>query len=131
MWPLGHEVPRAGSPRSTLRGQDPTTTTPASVYQQAARLNKFIEFLKGVRAEKAEKAAGEAKKAEAKATAKAKAEATAAEVLSKKVEPTFASLEEALEAGQECKKCLPTTKGTKGCRACMGEWFEMIRIRKT
>ena len=94
---------------------------PSSVSQQAARLNKFIEFLKGVRAEKAE----------AKAKAKAKAEATAAEVLSKKVEPTFATLEEALEAGHECKKCLPTTKGTKGCRACMGEWFEMIRIRKT
>ena len=24
---------------------------------------------------------------------------------------------------------LATTKGTKGCRACMGKWFEEIRLR--
>ena len=89
------------------------------------------EFLRKQRADEAEKAANEAKKAEAKAKAKARAEARAAEVLDKKVEPTWATLEEALEAGQACKKCLPTTKATKGCRACMGEWFEMIRLRKS
>ena len=39
------------------------------------------------------------------------------------------SLEAALVAGPACKKCLPTQMGTKGCRACMGVWFEHIRQR--
>ena len=38
---------------------------------------------------------------------------------------------EALAAGLECKKCIATKKGTKGCRTCMGEWFEHIRMRKS
>ena len=104
-------------------------TPPATVKEQAARLNKFIENLKAARAQEAEKAASEVKKAEAKARAKAKASARAAEALAKRVEPTFATLEEALEAAQECKKCLPTKACTKGCRTCMGEWFEHIRQR--
>ena len=94
-----------------------------------ARLNKFIEFLKGARADDAEKASSEAKKKEAKAKAKAKASASAAEVRRKKVEPQFETLEEALEAAQKCTKCLPTRAATKGCRTCMGEWFEEIRQR--
>jgi len=39
---------------------------------------------------------------------------------------------EACEAGAFlCTKCLPTKSGTKGCRVCMGEWFERIRMRKS
>ena len=41
------------------------------------------------------------------------------------------TLEEALQAGLRCTKCVATTKGTKGCRACVGEWFEGIRLRAT
>ena len=45
----------------------------------------------------------------------------------KNPEPTFATLEEALTAAHKCTKCLPTKALTKGCRQCMGEWFEHIR----
>ena len=39
---------------------------------------------------------------------------------------------EALDAGAFlCTKCLPTKSGTNGRRACMGEWFEKIRMRKS
>ena len=33
----------------------------------------------------------------------------------KGVEPVWASLEEALEAAQNCNKCINTIRGTKGC----------------
>ena len=121
--------PRGTSSRLSEKHASRAGSPPASVSQQGARLNKFIEFLKGARAGEAEKAANEAKKAEGKAKAKARAEARAAEVLSKKVEPQFDTLDEALEAAQKCKKCLPTRAATKGCRTCMGEWFEEIRQR--
>ena len=42
-------------------------------------------------------------------------------------EPVFATLEEALAAAFKCTKCLVTKALTKGCRQCMGEWFEEIR----
>ena len=102
---------------------------PASLTQQTARLNKLIEFLKGARADEAARAANEDKKAKAKAKAKANAEASAAAVLSKKVEPHFDTLEQALEAAHACKKCLMAKALTKGCRTCMGDWFEEIRQR--
>ena len=44
----------------------------------------------------------------------------------KAIEKTF---EDALKAGLECTKRLPTKKLTKGCRSCMGEHFEHIRQR--
>jgi hypothetical protein len=41
-----------------------------------------------------------------------------------------ATFEIALEAGQNCKKCVVTKKGTKGCAKCMGPfWFDQIRTR--
>jgi hypothetical protein len=45
-------------------------------------------------------------------------------------EPEHGSLEDALEAALLCSKCLPTKAGTKGCRVCMGEYFEHIRQRR-
>ena len=45
--------------------------------------------------------------------AKAKPKGQAAKKLSD--EPTFESLEDALAVAQECSKCMPTLKGTKGC----------------
>ena len=102
---------------------------PASIADMVTRTNYFIEQLKqagkkGLERENKAKAKAEAK-AQAKAQAKAKAEAR----VRKQVEPVFASLEEALEAAKQCKKCLPTKFGTKGCRACMGEHFEQIRLK--
>ena len=46
-------------------------------------------------------------------------------------EPVHASFEEAQHAALVCPKCLPTKAGTKGCRACMGDDFEVIRQRKS
>ena len=67
-------------------------------------------------------------KAEGKAEAKKRAQSEATKT-PKQIEPVFANLEEALEAAHSCNKCLPTKAGTKGCRACMGEFFEQIRQR--
>ena len=36
------------------------------------------------------------------------------------------TLEEALAAGLRCTKCVATKQSTKGCKACMGKWFEAI-----
>ena len=44
-------------------------------------------------------------------------------------EPQWATLEEALDAGLKCSKCLRTKQGAKGCRACMRAWFEHIRMK--
>ena len=46
-------------------------------------------------------------------------------------EPAHETLEEALFAVSVCTKCLPTKAGTKGCRVCMGDFFEAIRQRKS
>ena len=40
----------------------------------------------------------------------------------KNVEPVFKDLSQALEAGLLCTKCIVTKQGTKGCRACMGDF---------
>ena len=104
---------------------------PASIKFQTDRVNNFIQKIKDARTTRDEKAASEAKKAEGKAKAKARLRTSATKLLAEIVEPVFETLEEALEAAQKCKKCLPTKKGTKGCRTCMGEWFEEIRLRKT
>jgi len=45
-------------------------------------------------------------------------------------ELVHASLEEAMFAAIACTKCVPSAKGIKGCRSCMGELFETIRQRK-
>ena len=104
---------------------------PPSIKFQTDRVNNFIQKLKDARTTRDEKAASEAKKAEGKAKAKARLRTSATKLLAEIVEPVFETLEDALEAAQKCKKCLPTKKGTKGCRTCMGEWFEEIRLRKT
>jgi hypothetical protein len=44
-------------------------------------------------------------------------------------EPKHDSFEHALAAGHACTKCIQTKAGTKGCRACMGDWFEEIRLK--
>ena len=44
-------------------------------------------------------------------------------------EPVWETFELALEAGSKCHKCTARLHGTKGCRACMGHWFEEIRRR--
>ena len=80
-----------------------------------ARANQFIMALKHEAAKEAEEKA--APKAKAKASIKPRTD----------IEPKWDTLEQALAAAQDCKKCMPTLKGTKGCRACMGEFFEMIR----
>ena len=64
------------------------------------------------------------KSAQGKPVAEAKAKAKAY----KNVEPVFESLDLALQAGLLCTKCIVTKQGTKGCRACMGEYFEEIRL---
>ena len=86
----------------------------------------FIDKLKHARAERDEKDEREKAKADKK---KADQDTSIFELLSKNPEPTFDTLEEALEAGKACKKCGPRISGYKGCRACMGEWFENIRLK--
>ena len=44
-------------------------------------------------------------------------------------QPSDKDLDQALEAGLLCTKCIATKQGTKGCRACMGDFFEEIRLR--
>eukprot|EP00959_Pyramimonas_sp_CCMP1952_P258327 5399773-Pyramimonas_sp.AAC.1 len=44
-------------------------------------------------------------------------------------EPKSATHEEASASAQLCTKCLPRKDGPKGCRACMGELFEVQRKR--
>ena len=66
------------------------------------------------------------KSAHGKPVAEAKPKAKAY----KNVEPVFESLDLALQAGLACTKCIVTKQGTKGCRACMGEFFEEIRMKR-
>ena len=83
-------------------------TPPASIKEQSTRLNKFIDQLKGAREKRDGNKASDGKKDEAKARAKAKIEKAAAEALAKKVEPVWATLDEALIAGRACPKCYVT-----------------------
>ena len=88
---------------------------PFSLKDLTVRGNEFIKKIKDVGIEPKPKAKPEPKP----------------DKLYKSVEPVFATFEEALEAAKKCTKCLPTKFGTKGCRACMGEHFEQIRIKRT
>ena len=96
-----------------LRGEG--RTPPASLKDMMARGNEFIQKVKAA-----------APKAKAAPKPKPQPEPKPRP----QVEPTFETLEQALEAAKECKKCLATRAGTKGCRACMGEWFEEIRQKR-
>ena len=42
-------------------------------------------------------------------------------------EPQHQSLKDAKKAAKRCTKCVATSNGSKGCRACMGEHFEPQR----
>ena len=86
---------------------------PPSIMDCFNRGNEFISKVKNP-------------KLKDKAVPKAKAEPKTY----KNVEPTFANLDEALAAGLKCTKCIQTKLGTKGCRACMGDLFEQIRLKK-
>jgi hypothetical protein len=68
-------------------------------------------------------------KSKAKSKAKAKSDGGKAAVTKETKEPTFETLEDALTAAHKCTKCVVTKQASKGCRACMGEWFEHIRIK--
>jgi hypothetical protein len=43
-------------------------------------------------------------------------------------EPAFLTFEAAEACRFLCTKCRPTKSGTKGCRACMGDWFEQFAV---
>ncbi len=81
----------------------------------STRSKRFIETVKAAEAHKY--------------TAKAKAKG-AAKSSSSMIEPIHETFESALAAAFLCTKCVATKFGTKGCRACMGEHFEQIRLRK-
>ena len=98
-----------------LRGEGRVPPMTEKVW--LARANQFIMQCKNEAAKEAEEKAAPKAKAKAKASVKPRTD----------IEPTWDTLEQALAAAHECRKCMPTLKGTKGCRACMGEWFEMIR----
>jgi hypothetical protein len=68
--------------------------------------------------------------ATSKATAQAKAKAKALAKTGTKGEPVYDTFEKALWAALKCTKCVTTKFGTKGCRGCMGEWFEEMRLNK-
>ena len=86
---------------------------PPSLTDLCIRSKLFIERIKSAQGKQV---------AEAKPKAKAKAY--------NNVEPVFESLDLALQAGLACTKCIVTKQGTKGCRACMGDLFEEIRMKR-
>ena len=93
------------------------------------RTNDFIEKIKKATQDYDDKEAKKTEVAEKNAADLAEKKAKAAEkAAAEAVEPTWATFEEALDAGLKCSSCYYTKWGTKGCRKCMGEWFEKIRI---
>ena len=103
---------------------------PTRLADIVARTNEFIDKLKKASNLESEREAQAKAKAEARGKAKAKAKADAEARARVQIEPVFASLEEALEAAKACKKRLPTKFGAKGRRACMGEHFEQLRLKR-
>ena len=95
-----------------LRGE--ARVRPASIKDIRVRGNEFINKLKDYASKPEPK-----KKPEPKAKAAKEYKTN---------EPKFDCLEDAREAAHLCTKCLYTKVGTKGCRACMGEWFEEVRL---
>ena len=104
---------------------------PCGLQTQINRANIFIEKLQPYpeefHAHKAKRKAEAAAKSKAICEETMKAAKAKAAKIRTTIEPTFENLEDALKAGEKCKKCQPTKAGTKGCRSCMGEWFEHIR----
>ncbi len=85
---------------------------PPYIKSLCVRTNEFIDRLK---------------KAKPKAKAQPKAKDKPKNKVPRVSEPVHETFDHALAAGQLCTKCIGTKAGTKGCRACMGEWFEEIR----
>ena len=114
-WSCGVWCARWGErPFRRLRGEG--ARQPASIADARARGNEFIAKLL---------AASTAPAPKPKPKPKAKGKAAPKQ----QIEPEPESLEAALVAGQACTKFIATKMGTKGCRACTGEWFEHIRQR--
>ena len=88
---------------------------PTSLTEMRIRANEFISKIKDSRKEAPVEAKGDKAPTKSYPTH----------------EPVHETLEEALFAASVCSKCLPTKAGTKGCRACVGEFFETIRQRKS
>ena len=101
-----------------LRGEG--RQAPISIGISLSRANEFIRKLKDASDNPAAKAKAKAKAKGAKAS---KEEGPLAE------EPKHASLDEALEAAKACSKCEIKKDGSKGCRGCMGEHFEAVRLK--
>lgn len=97
--------------RETARHEPPMQVT---IKMAATRINAFIDQIK-------KKAQIPDKKGAPPAPAPPEVQ-----MLEPK-EVQFETLELALDAANACKKCYPTKKGIKGCRQCMGKWFEEIR----
>ena len=107
-----------------IRGE--ARQAPTSLRLASTRGNDFIHRLKDA-SENPGKAKAKAKgkaKAKAKGKTKGKPERDPLEA-----EPVFATLEEAEAQAKECTKCVAKKDGSKGCRSCMGEFFETQRRR--
>ena len=91
---------------------------PMPITQVVARGNDFIQKLKEATDVPARG------KAKGKAKAKGKSKTPEDPLAS---EPKHKTYEEAVQAAEDCQKCLRQKDGTKGCRGCMGDWFELQR----
>ena len=104
---------------------------PTSIGELTKQVNQFIDKLQEARRTAAAAEASAAKKEEASQRLRDLAAEAESQALKRIHEPQHASLEIALEYAKNCKKCLPTRGGRKGRRACMGKWFEQVRLKDT
>jgi hypothetical protein len=93
---------------------------PSTIQDIYSRGNEWIQEL----LDASDNAAAQAK-AKGKAKPKGKAKSKAEDPL--EAEPKHATLEAALQAAKDCKKCEMLKDGSKRCRACVGEQFEAVR----
>ena len=81
-----------------------------SIDDLKKRTNNFIARIKGI---------GEKSQQEMRPHTAPTGEGGTAEALSV-MEPKWDNFEDALEAAQDCQRCVATRFATKGCSACMG-----------
>ena len=109
-WECGLWVVRWAEARlRALRGE-PVSKRP-SLTDVIARTNEFIGKVKP---QAKAKAKGESRARKGKATRQGE----------------WATADEAFQAAKDCTVCHTRVDGFKGCKACMGEWFEPYRLRK-
>ena len=96
--------------------------SPSREAASAQSTNAFIAKIKGAAAKSNDR------EQEMKPHTAPTGEGGAAEALSF-MEPKWDNLVDALEAAQDCQRCVATRFATKGCRACMGDFFEEIRLK--